>query len=77
MSQKEHITIRSVENRLRLLVQATLSLVVGYFFAWRAIDSGSYWHYLLSFVAIGFLVNAVGRLTKDIVRQYQYGRKKR
>lgn len=77
MSEKEHITIRSVENRLRLLLQAILSLSIGYFFALRAIDSGSYWHYLVSFVAIGFLVNAVGRLIKDIVCQYQYGRKKR
>lgn len=77
MSQKEHITIRSVENRFRLSLQAASSLLIGYYFALRAIDSGSYWHYLLSFVAIGFLVNAVGRLIKDIARQYQHGRKKR
>ena len=77
MSQKEHITIRSIESRPRLLPQAALSLLIGYYFAVRAIDSGSYWHYLFGFIAIGFFVNATGRFIKDIVSQYQHGRKKR
>lgn len=76
MSEKNHITIRTVENRKWLALQAVASVLAGYIFVSLAIDSGSYWHYLLTFIAIGLFINAFGRLAKDVLRQYTHGRKK-
>lgn len=76
MPEKNHITIRTVESRKWLALQAVASLLAGYIFASMAIDSGSYWHYLLTFIAIGLFINATGRFVKDVLRQYSHGRKK-
>lgn len=66
-SQKSNVRIRTEENRKLLIVRGVLALLFAYGFGSLAIDSGSYWHYLYAVIAIGFVVNAFGRLVKDIV----------
>lgn len=61
-----------VENKKQLAIQLLLALGFVYVFASLAIDSGSYWHYLLTFVSIGIAVNAGGRITKDIFRNHVF-----
>lgn len=73
---KKNVRIKTVENKKQLTVQLLLAIVFVYIFASLAIDSGSYWHYLLTFVSIGIAVNAGGRITKDILRNHVFKKSK-
>lgn len=70
MSNKKNVTIRTVENRKSLSVKAVIAVGFTYAFASLAIDSGSYWHYLFTFVSLAIAVNAIGRLIKDYLKQH-------
>lgn len=70
MTQKKGISIETVENRKALLIRLVLAGGFVYIFASLAVDSGSYWHYLFTFVSFGIAVNAIGRITKDIIRRH-------
>ena len=70
MPDKKGITVKKIENRRALLIRLMLALGFMYVFGSLAIDSGSYWHYLFTFVSLGIAVNATGRLTKDILRHH-------
>ena len=69
---KKNVRVKTVENKKQLTVQLLLALVFVYVFASLAIDSGSYWHYILTFVSIGIAVNAGGRISKDVFRNYVF-----
>lgn len=70
MVQKEGVTLTIVENRKSLAIRLAVMLALTYIFASLAIDSGSYWYYILAFVSIGIGFNAVGRLAKDYKQSY-------
>ncbi len=69
MPSKKGVTIKQIENRRALLIRLILALVFVYVFGSLAIDSGSYWHYIFTFVSLGISVNAAGRLVKDIIHR--------
>lgn len=60
MFQKEGVTLTVVENRKSLAIRLAVMLGLAYVFASMAIDSGSYWHYILVLVSIGIGINAAG-----------------
>ncbi len=70
MATKKNVKISTVENKRNLLIRLVLAALFTYLFASLAIDSGSYWHYLLTFLSIGIAVNAAGRLVKDVLRNH-------
>lgn len=70
MSQKEGVTLTIVENRKSLAIRLAVMLGLAYVFASLAIDSGSYWHYIVAFASIGIGFNAAGRLAKDYKQSY-------
>lgn len=49
------------QSRNGLLISGVIELVLAYIFVSLAIDSGSYWHYLLTFI---FLVGAIHNFVK-------------
>jgi hypothetical protein len=75
MSNKTSVSIRTEENRKLLLLRTALSILFAYGFGSLAVDSGSYWHYLFTAIAIAIAVNALGRLIKDIVANHEKRRK--
>lgn len=70
MPSKKGVTIKQVENRRALSIRFVLAAIFIYVFGSLAIDSGSYWHYLFTFVSLGIAVNAAGRIVKDVLRQH-------
>ena len=74
MTNKKHARVTTVESRKQLGIRLLLAVLFGYIFISLAIDSGSYWHYLATFVSVAIAVNAGGRLLKDIV--FQHGTKR-
>jgi|GEM_PF-2106683 hypothetical protein len=76
MSDKKNVTIRTVENRPALLIKAAIAIVFTYAFASFAIDSGSYWHYLFTFISLAIAVHVISRLIKDYIRNHGSKKKK-
>jgi len=68
-SNKSSVRVDIVENRKHLAVKAIIAVVFVYLFASLAIDSGSYWHYLFTFISLAIGVNALGRLIKDVFKR--------
>lgn len=75
MAHKKDVSIRTVENRRALSIKALIAVGFAYAFISFAIDSGSYWHYLLAFVSVGIFINVTGRLVKDIVKSHGNSKK--
>lgn len=61
---KGKVTVSYHENRRILAVKTLISTALAYIFGSLAIDSGSYWHYLLAVIAIVFAVKFVARFFK-------------
>lgn len=55
---------RLEQNRPFLGAKLVVDSLMAYFFASLAIDSGSYWHYLLSLVFAGLFVRTLAVLKK-------------
>ena len=68
-STKKSVRIDIVENRKQLAIKAVVATVFVYLFASLAIDSGSYWHYIFTFISLAIGVNALGRLLRDVFKR--------
>lgn len=75
-TKQQSVTITSRENKRSLLFRAVLGLGFTYVFAFLAVDSGSYWHYLLAIISFAIAYNAIGRTLKDIVK-HRYERRRK
>lgn len=58
---KKQVT-QQARNRWFVALQIVMSLIFAYVFGSFAIDSGSYWHYLLAFISLGIAVHGFGLL---------------
>lgn len=76
MAQKKGVSIKTVENRRALLIRFVVAVAFVYIFASFAIDSGSLWHYLFTFISLGIAINAIGRVIKDSIRSHGKSSKK-